>query len=438
MRGMFRSWIALVEACAAGAPALGAQMEMQHSMVMYERPLGIPEARMGSGTSWVPDDSPMHDAHTKLGNWTVMLHGSAFLQYEWQGGPRGATQLGLVNWVMASAARSVGSAALEFRTMLSAEPWTIGRRGYPLLLQSGESADGLPLHDRQHPHELFMELAALYQRPVADNLALSLYFAPVGEPALGPVAFPHRPSAADNPLAPISHHWQDATHVSFGVLTAGLLTRTVQLEGSIFNGREPDEDRTDVDYAGRRLDSYALRLTVNPGPVWSWSAWYGYLKSPELLHPDEALHRFGVSALTTQSVGRGGSWASALIWGANAPLGARSVASSVVLESDLDLDGAHAVFARAEYVRKRAEDLAIPTAPPTAAYDVGMLALGAARTVAHDAGLSAAVGIVGSLNVVPPSLANVYGGRAPGGFAVYLRVRPAGGQPAPMVMSMDH
>src|SRR5207245_906834 len=140
----------------------------------------------------------------------------------------------------------------------------------------------------------------------AGNLGLSLYLAPVGEPAMGPVAFPHRPSAANDPLAPISHHWQDGTHITFGVLTAGVFTRTAQLEASWFNGREPDEDRTDFDYAGRRLDSYSARVTVNPGPRWSFSGWYAYLRSPEELRPDESLHRFGVSVLTTQPFGGGG------------------------------------------------------------------------------------------------------------------------------------
>src|SRR5881409_4167471 len=182
------------------------------------------------------------------------------------------------------------------------------------------------LHDRQHPHDVFMELATLYERPVARNLGLSLYLAPVGEPAVGPVAFPHRPSAADDPLAPISHHWQDGTHITFGVVTAGIFTRSAKLEASWFNGREPNEIRTNFDYAGRRLDSYSARLTVNPDPRWSVSAWYGYLKSPEELHPDESLHRYGAAALTTQ------------------PFGRRARPSPA---STLDLDGTNAVFGRA-------------------------------------------------------------------------------------------
>src|SRR5256712_13714996 len=168
-----------------------------------------------------------------------------------------------------------------------------------------------------------MELAALYERPVARHLAVSLYAAPVGEPAVGPAAFPHRPSASDDPLAPIGHHWQDGTHITFGVLTAGAFTRTTKLEASVFNGREPDEDRTNFDYAGRALDSYSARLSVNPGAHWTLSAWYAYLKSPEALHPEESLHRLGAAALTAQPWGRRGRWAMALLYRADPPIRAR-------------------------------------------------------------------------------------------------------------------
>ena len=409
---------------ACGAWPLRAQMDMQHSMKMNEGPLGIPESRMGSGTSWLPDASPMHATHMVLGDWTLMLHGRGFAQYDWQGGPRGSDQVGVINWAMAAASRSLGGGRLELRGMLSAEPWTIGSRGYPLLLQSGESYRGAMLHDRQHPHDVFMELATLYERPVARNLGLSLYLAPVGEPAVGPVAFPHRPSAADDPLAPISHHWQDGTHITFGVVTAGVFTRRAKLEGSWFNGREPDEHRTGFDYAGRRLDSYSARLTVNPDPRWSVSAWYGYLKSPEVLHPDESLHRYGVAALTTQALGRRRQWATALIWGANDPIGLGGPSSSVVLESTLELGETNALFGRAEYVRKSAQELDIASAPATAQYDVGALALGYLRTVGTVAGLATGLGARGSVNFVPSSLEGEYGGRTPVGLAVYVRLQP--------------
>src|SRR3989449_7725668 len=160
MRRTLGGPVAVALALVAGtASPLGAQMDMQHPMEMRGGPLGIPETRMGSGTSWLPDDSPMHAAHFMLGRWALMLHGVGFFQYDWQGGSRGSNQVGLVNWAMAAASRPLGGGQLQLRAMLSAEPWTIGSRGYPLLVQSGESYRGAPLHDRQHPHDLFMELS---------------------------------------------------------------------------------------------------------------------------------------------------------------------------------------------------------------------------------------------------------------------------------------
>src|SRR6267154_3083604 len=427
MRRILSGSVAAALALVAGAAwPLRAQMHMQHPMEMPAGPLGIPETRMGSGTSWLPDASPMHAAHYMFGRWTLMRHGKGFFQYDWQGGSRGSNQLGIVNWGMAAASRPLGGGQLQLRAMLSAEPWTVGSRGYPLLVQSGESYQGAPLHDRQHPHDLFMELSAVYERPVARNLGLSLYLAPVGEPAVGPVAFPHRPSAADDPLAPISHHWQDGTHITFGVVTAGVFTRGVKLEGSWFNGREPDEERTGFDYSGRKLDSYSVRLTANPGLRWSVSGWYAYLKSPEVLHPVESLHRYGAAALTTQPFGRRGRWASALIWGANDQIGAGQPSHSVVLESNLDLDGTNAMFGRVEYVRKSAQELVIPSVSPTVEYDVAALALGYRRTVGTFAGLAAGVGARGSVNLVPASLQPEYGSGTPVGLAVYVQLRPSG------------
>ena len=203
-----------------------------------------------------------------------------------------------------------------------------------------------------------------------------------------------------------------------------MFTRAVKLEGSWFNGREPDEHRTGFDYSGRKLDSYSVRLTANPGPRWSASAWYAYLKSPEVLSPDESLHRYGAAALTTQPFGRRGHWASALIWGANDQIGSGQPSHSIVLESTLDLDGTHAVFGRAEYVRKSAQELVIPSVPPAVEYDVGALALGYRRSVGTLAGLAAGVGARGSVNLVPSSLEPDYGSRAAVGLAVYVQLRP--------------
>lgn len=387
-------------------------------------PLGIPDTRMGSGTAWVPDASPMHAAHYRPGRWALMLHGVAYLQYDRQGGPRGDDELSLINWVMLTGARPLAGGRLQLRGMLSADPWTVGADGYPLLLQSGEAYRGAPLVDRQHPHDLFVELAAVYERPVSGGLAWSLYLAPVGEPALGPPAFLHRPSAAGDPFAPLGHHWQDATHIVFGVATAGLFTRAVRLEASAFNGREPDERRSNFDYAGRRLDSFGVRLSVNPTPSWSLAAWYGYLETPEELHPDESLHRYGVSALLVLPLGSAGRWSSALIYAANSPVGTGETTGSALFETNVEPGGRNSFFARVEYVQKTAEDLVVPGAPPDRAYDVGALTLGYLRELGAVGRLGTALGLRGTVNFVPPSLEAGYGSRRPVGIAAYLRVRP--------------
>lgn len=403
-------------------------------MSMTSAPLGIPMQRMGSGTSWLPDATTMHAAHTTLGAWNLMLHGVAFAQYDDQGTPRGDRQFGSVNWGMLMASRDLAGGRFALHGMFSAEPFTIGSRGYPLLLQSGEAYHGQPLHDRQHPHDLFMELAAIYDHAVADNLAVSIYAAPVGEPAIGPVAFPHRPSAANNPLAPIGHHWQDATHISFGVITTGIYTRNVRVEASIFNGREPDETRTNFDYQGRSLDSYAGRITVNPDEHWSLSGSYAYLKSPEQLDPHESLRRISASILHEMRFGTSGDLASALIYGGNKHTGQTSLSNSVLAETNLNLDARNAVFARAEYVQKSPEDLAIaveltPTSyiqsPLPNRYDVGEITLGYVRELASGSGGSLGLGAAGTLNMVPSTLRATYGTRTPAGAMIFLRLRPS-------------
>jgi hypothetical protein len=211
---------------------------VDHSMHgMIAGALGISHARMGSGTTWVPDVTPMRAIHTTWGAWSVMLHGVAFLQYDRQYSRRGDDQIGLIDWEMLMLMRRVGPGLLHLHAMTSLEPLTIGAEGYPLLLQTGETFEGRPLVDRQHPHDLVMELAAMYEQPVSSNLAVSLYGGLAGEPAMGPVAFMHRPSAQSDPLAPLGHHWQDATHITFGVVTGGVFSRQWKLEASWFNGR---------------------------------------------------------------------------------------------------------------------------------------------------------------------------------------------------------
>ena len=238
------------------------QTPMKPMAIMMIDPLGVSMERMGSGTTWIPDAVPLPARHVMSGSWLLMLHGFGFVQYDKQGGPRGADQFGSLNWAMLMASRDLLGGRFQARTMLSLDPATVTNRGYPLLLQSGETYRGQPLVDRQHPHDFWMELAMMYERVLSRSVGVTVYAAPSGEPALGPVAFMHRPSAMDNLAAPLSHHWQDATHISFGVLTAGLFGRHWKLEGSAFNGREPNEERWGFDRI--RFDSYS----DDSRPIW--------------------------------------------------------------------------------------------------------------------------------------------------------------------------
>jgi hypothetical protein len=393
---------------------------------MPGRPFGIPMTRMGSGTAWLPDASGMRAWHFTAGRWMLMVHGDAFLQYDHQGSPRGDDQLGSINWAMLMAMRPLAGGTLHLHGMMSAEPLTIGAAGYPLLLQSGESYRGAPLHDRQHPHDLFMELSAMYERPVSRRLGVLVYAAPVGEPGIGPVAYMHRPSALNDPFAPLAHHWTDATHITYGVVTAGGFTRSAKLEVTLFNGREPDEDRYDFDF--HPLDSYGFRLSANPTPRWALSASYAYLVQPEALHPDEDQRRLGASVLHTVPLGRTGEWSSALVYGGNrhVPRDGGEQGGwehSVIAESNLQLDRANTVFARMEYVRKSSEDLVLPSAAERA-FDIGTLSLGYVREFAAFEGATVGLGASGAINLVPRALEAAYGSRTPVGGAIFVRLRP--------------
>jgi hypothetical protein len=278
---------------------------------MLEGPLGIPAARDGSGTSWLPDASPMHALHGKRGDWQLMFHGNAFLYYFDEGGDRGDQDFGSINWAMGMARRPLGAGDVTLRAMLSLEPVTVEECGYPVLLATGETCEGGRLiHDRQHPHDLFMELAGLYRRELTADLGVEGYAALAGEPALGPTAFPHRLSSLPNPIAPITHHWLDATHISFGVVTAGVFGRRWKAEASGFNGREPDEERWDLDLDA--LDSFSGRLWWLPGERWALQVSTGHLEEAESAEPGEeradvdrhtasaTYHRQGVAITETE------------------------------------------------------------------------------------------------------------------------------------------
>jgi hypothetical protein len=385
---------------------------------MMTTPLGISMDRMGSGTAWIPDAAPIASRHTRLGGWDLTGHGLVFAQYIHQGGPRGDQQLGSLNWGMLMLSRSVGRGVLQFRTMLSLDPATVTGRGYPSLLQSGESFHGEPLHDRQHPHDFWMELGALYLVPVARHAALELYAAPSGEPALGPATFMHRPSAVDDPIAPLSHHWQDATHISFGVLTAGIHSHRWKLEGSLFNGREPDEHHWGFDFD--RLDSWSSRLSYNSRGHWNVTAGYGRLKQD-----GETLDRIVGSLMHGTPLGQDGLWASSLIYGANLESGGKT-SHSVLLESEAILDHSNTVFGRVEWVQKSAHDLAIPQPDGgrNPLFGIANLSAGYLRDFARGHGVTLGLGLRAAAGLVPRSLEAYYGSRIPLGGVVFLRLRP--------------
>jgi len=406
------------------------QAPMKPMAMMMIDPLGVSMERMGSGTTWIPDAVPLPARHRMAGSWLLMLHGFGFVQYDKQGGPRGDDQIGSLNWAMLMASRDLLGGRFQARTMLSLDPATVTNRGYPLLLQSGETYRGQPLVDRQHPHDFWMELAVMYERALSRTIGVTVYAAPSGEPALGPVAFMHRPSAMDNPAAPLSHHWQDATHISFGVLTAGLFGQHWKLEGSAFNGREPNEERWGFDRL--RLDSYSGRFTMHMDSSWVFSAGYGFLKSPEALNPSESIHRVTASVLHGRKLGRDGQIATSVIWGANRHSGRTT--HSVLAESEAVLDRRNTIVGRVELVQKTAEDLVLPAGPggftPDSTFTVAAMSVGYIREVVRMSKATLGVGFQATLNLVPTELQPFYGSRTPVGGMVFVRIRPLHGSHA--------
>ncbi len=307
------------------SPAAGHDAHAGHAMASGR--LGAyPMSRDGSGTSWQPDATRHVMGHAMHGDW--MLSGHLMLNgvYDWQEGPRGDEKSFVSGMIMGTARKDAPNGdVLTFRAMLSPDPF-MGPRGYPLLLAAGESADGqTPLVDRQHPHDLFMELSATFSHPVGRTGNAFLYAGLPGEPAFGPPAFMHRPAAMTSPEAPITHHWLDSTHITFGVVTAGWVQDDWKFEVSQFTGREPDEDRYDIERP--RMDSTAFRASWNPGAHWSLQASWADVKRPEQLEPGVDEQRLSASALYG-----GDAWSATLAWGHKNPSEGEST-DAVALEA---------------------------------------------------------------------------------------------------------
>jgi hypothetical protein len=373
--------------------------------------------REASGTAWQPDVAPHRGIHKMSGSWMAMLHGAADLVRDHQGGARGDDQVFSDNMVMGMAQRPLGRGTLGLRSMLSAEPSTIGKDGYPLLLQTGETANGrTPLVDRQHPHDLFMELSGSYSVS-SGSRSMFVYAGLPGEPALGPPAFMHRFSGVPFPEAPITHHWLDSTHITFGVLTAGAVFDRVKIEASAFRGREPDEDRYDIEFP-KQLDSHSFRVSYNPTDAWSLQVSHGRVESPEQLEPEVNVDRTTASAIHAKAWD-GGVWETTFAWGRNRNRPGHLL-NALLLESATELHERHTLFLRAERVRKD-ELFTEPDPLAGRALDVSKVSAGYRFDFWKRGHLSAGVGALASVTQVPTAAERAYGG-APVSTMIFTHV----------------
>jgi hypothetical protein len=371
-------------------------------------------AREASGTSWQPGAAPQSGIMLMADDWMVMLHGRALGILDSQSGPRGDSDTFASGMGMAMASRDFGADdTLGLRAMLSLDPF-MGRRGYPLLLASGETADGVtPLIDRQHPHDFLMELSASYSKRLTDADSLFVYAGLPGEPAFGPPAFMHRLSIMDSPEAPISHHWLDSNHITFGVVTQGWVHGDWKLEASRFRGREPDQHRWDIETGD--LDSTAVRLSWNPGRNWALQASWADVTSPEQLDPGQDQTRWSASAIYTRPFGDGGWWSNTAAWGRRAS--EHDDLDAWALESAIKPNDRWTVFGRIE--RTENNELTGVHGPT---FTVAKASVGAVRDWKIAEHVKFGLGGLVSQNWVPDGLEAAYGGDPTGAMA-FLRLK---------------
>lgn len=381
-----------------------------------------------SGTSAEPNSTPMYMVMGMKGEWMWMLHGNAFLNDTQQSGPRGADKLFSTNWIMPMAQRKFGmNQQLTVRAMFSLEPATVTHEQYPLLFQQGETAYGVPIADGQHPHDFFMEIAALYDVKVGAKSLLSFYAAPVGDPAIGPTAYPHRMSAFENPVGTLSHHQQDSTHIASDVVTMGFTHRAVRVEASGFHGREPDEHRWNIDQGA--IDSWSTRLTVQPGQNWSGQYSYARIKSPESLNPTEDQERMTASAMYNRPLAHG-NWASTVVWGRTRSLADSGKVNSYLLESTLRFAEKNNVWTRMENAGRTDELLVGEHALPAGFHEeplthVQAYTFGYDREMPTWKHVSAAIGAQVTAYGVGEPLKAAYGAH-PVGVNMFVRLRLKG------------
>ena len=385
----------------------------------------LPMSRNGSGTGWLPDNSPMYGYMLHKQKWMYMFHGNVFLRYNNQdvfnNGTRGDAKVDAPNWFMAMGQRPVGKRGLlRFSAMITLDALTVGGSGYPLLYQSGETWKSKPLVDHQHPHDLFSELSVAYTHQLGKQTDAFVYLAYPGEPALGPVAFMHRPSSLYNPDAPIGHHWQDATHVTFGVATLGIRHQNMKLEGSVFTGREPDEDRYGFDKP--RFDSYSLRLSYNPVPALALQLSQAWINDLHEFGPREDVRKTTASVIHSAALGNHKAVNTTVVWGYNRANN-HGDAHSVLAETAFTFNNT-AVYGKYEWVQKSAQDLLLGEAiDHHRLFPVNAATLGVQQSVANAFKAHIAIGAQASWYPAANGLEAIYG-RNPVAAQVYLRLYP--------------
>jgi hypothetical protein len=386
----------------------------------------LPMGRMGSGTSWQPASTQMNMLHKQAGEWLVMFHYNASVGVNSQGGPRGVTKFESANWFMPEAIRRVGKGTLDLRGMLSFEPFTFPKGGSPLLFQTGETYKGEPLLDRQHPHDFVMELSANYTLPLGEKGTWFTYFGYPGEPALGPVAFMHRASAGLNPSAPLSHHLQDSSHISFGVFTTGFTYRWFKLEGSVFNGREPDENR--YNFEAHPWNSRSARLSFAPNSNWSMQVSHGFLRDPEALEPGD-VRRTTASISYNRRFTRG-SWATSFIWGRNHESHDGEIfnLNGYVAESSVRFAERNSFYTRLELVDKNqllrdSDRMSLGITDHHPSFRIGAYTFGGTRDLWSSKWLIASLGADVTFYSKPSILDPIYGNH-PTSYRVFINLRP--------------
>src|SRR5580692_6654868 len=379
----------------------------------------MPSFHASSGTAWQPASVTDPMWMIMHGGWEFMFHGTVFITYNQQGGSRGEGKAESTNYLMAMEQHRLGAGTLLFRQMFSAESLTSPHPGFPLLFQTGETYHGQPLIDHQHPHNVFAELSVLYTLPFNGKISWLLYGGPSAEPALGPVTYIHRASASENPEAPLGHHLQDSTHTSFGVVTTGLVIDRYKLEGSAFNGHEPNEERWSIQPAA--LASWSVRGSVAPNRNWTAQYSIGHLDHPEALEPWNQWRE--TASVEYNHPLAAGNWATSVVWGRVHEIGTGIHLNGYLLESTLNFLRRDYVYTRMELVDKN--ELFPPAEEPS--YRIGAYTFGGTRdlaqTRAYQLGLGADVTVYSKPGVLDAAYGNF-----PVSFQVFLRIRP--GRPA--------